>query len=67
MLDLVCERCGLSWHSAASADVANERGGCLDCGGTLRGLGEQHPDRRPLAALRVAEQATSGRDDDWAA
>ncbi|MFN2617675.1 MAG: hypothetical protein ABR581_11225 [Thermoleophilaceae bacterium] len=65
MRDLVCEACERRWHSAASADVANERGGCLHCGGRLRGL-TSHPASPPLAVLRAAEEPGAAPDD-WAA
>jgi hypothetical protein len=67
VLELVCQRCGLPWHSAASASFANERGGCLDCGGILLEQAELASDRLRLVPLRGTEEATPGRDDDWAA
>ena len=55
MHDLICAGCGSRWHSAASADVANERGGCLHCGGSLRGPSEPGSPA-PVAVLRAAEE-----------
>jgi DNA-directed RNA polymerase subunit RPC12/RpoP len=60
VFDYVCERCGRTWHSAASEETANERGGCERCGGRLRSA-----DQRPAPTLKLVEPVGGG--DDWGA
>ena len=61
MFDYVCQRCGLTWHSAAAPELTNEWG-CQRCGGELRDANER-PAGNADRGLKLVERVGADGDD----